>query len=146
MGYASGASGRSDSDRAFQLGELLEGRAAVFDAGLASVRIERPITCGRRTVHSETDDCNDDGGSTGIMPLLAADDEPSKRLNDAAVVFSEVMATPDKGMRNEHVSGLDVRHALGSRSVISVSDAGALLQVASLSAPRSFLANDSAAG
>ena len=33
-----------------------------------------------------------------IAPLLAADDEPAERLNDAAVVFSEIMATPDKGI------------------------------------------------
>lgn len=33
-----------------------------------------------------------------VSPLLAADDEPAKRLNDAAVVLSEVMATPDKGI------------------------------------------------
>jgi lipid-binding SYLF domain-containing protein len=33
-----------------------------------------------------------------VTPLLAADDEPAKRLNDAAVVLSEVMATPDKGI------------------------------------------------
>jgi lipid-binding SYLF domain-containing protein len=30
--------------------------------------------------------------------LLAADDERAKRLNDAAMVFSEVMAAPDKGI------------------------------------------------
>ena len=33
-----------------------------------------------------------------LTPLLAADDEPAKRLNDAAVVFSEVMESPDKGI------------------------------------------------
>jgi SH3 domain-containing YSC84-like protein 1 len=33
-----------------------------------------------------------------VTPLLAADDEPGKRLNDAAIVLSEVMATPDKGI------------------------------------------------
>jgi lipid-binding SYLF domain-containing protein len=33
-----------------------------------------------------------------LTPLLAADDESAKRLNDAAVVFSEVMESPDKGM------------------------------------------------
>jgi lipid-binding SYLF domain-containing protein len=33
-----------------------------------------------------------------VTPLLAADDEPAKRLNDAAVVLSEVMATPDQGI------------------------------------------------
>jgi SH3 domain-containing YSC84-like protein 1 len=37
----------------------------------------------------------------GIAPLMAADDEPAKRLNDAAVVFSEVMETPDKGIPQE---------------------------------------------
>jgi len=39
--------------------------------------------------------------SLGITPLLAADDEPATRLNDAAVVFSEVMATPDKAIPRE---------------------------------------------
>lgn len=34
----------------------------------------------------------------GLVPLFAADDEPAKRLNDAAIVFSEVMGTPDKGV------------------------------------------------
>jgi lipid-binding SYLF domain-containing protein len=33
--------------------------------------------------------------------LLARDHEPAKRLNDAAAVFSEVMATPDKGIPQE---------------------------------------------
>jgi lipid-binding SYLF domain-containing protein len=33
-----------------------------------------------------------------LMPLLAADNEPAKRLEAAAVVFSEVMATPDKSI------------------------------------------------
>ena len=33
--------------------------------------------------------------------LLAKDNEPAKRLNDAAAVFSEVMATPDKGIPQE---------------------------------------------
>jgi lipid-binding SYLF domain-containing protein len=30
--------------------------------------------------------------------LLAIDKEPAKRLGEAALVFSEVMATPDKGI------------------------------------------------
>ena len=33
-----------------------------------------------------------------IVPLLAKDNEPAKRLNEAAAVFSEIMATPDKGI------------------------------------------------
>jgi lipid-binding SYLF domain-containing protein len=33
-----------------------------------------------------------------IVPLLAKDNDSVKRLNEAAVVFSEVMATPDKGI------------------------------------------------
>ena len=33
-----------------------------------------------------------------IMPLLAKDNDGIKRLDQAAVVFSEVMATPDKGI------------------------------------------------
>ena len=36
-----------------------------------------------------------------LMPLLAKDNEPAKRLNEAAAVFSEVMATPDKGIPQE---------------------------------------------
>ena len=37
-----------------------------------------------------------------IAPLvLARDNEPAKRLNEAAAVFSEVMATPDKGIPQE---------------------------------------------
>jgi lipid-binding SYLF domain-containing protein len=36
-----------------------------------------------------------------ITPLLAKDNEPSKRLNDAAAVFSEVMGAPDKGIPQE---------------------------------------------
>ena len=35
------------------------------------------------------------------MPLLAEDIEPSKRLNEAAAVFSEIMATPDNGIPKE---------------------------------------------
>ncbi len=33
-----------------------------------------------------------------LTPLLAQDNEPAKRLDDAAIVFSEVMAAPDKGI------------------------------------------------
>jgi lipid-binding SYLF domain-containing protein len=36
-----------------------------------------------------------------IVPLLAKDNEGAKRLNEAAAVFSEVMATPDKGIPQE---------------------------------------------
>ncbi len=36
--------------------------------------------------------------SLAIVPLLAQDSEPVKRLGESAVVFSEVMATPDKGI------------------------------------------------
>ena len=33
-----------------------------------------------------------------LTPLLAADNEPAKRLDDAAAVFSEIMGSPDKGI------------------------------------------------
>ena len=33
-----------------------------------------------------------------LMPLLAKDSEPAKRLEEAAAVFSEVMATPDRSI------------------------------------------------
>jgi lipid-binding SYLF domain-containing protein len=33
-----------------------------------------------------------------VLPMLAANNEPVKRLNEAAMVFGEVMATPDKGI------------------------------------------------
>ena len=33
-----------------------------------------------------------------LTPLLAADNEPAKRLEEAAAVFSEIMAAPDKGI------------------------------------------------
>lgn len=36
-----------------------------------------------------------------LAPVLAADMEPAKRLSEAAGVFSEVMATPDKGIPEE---------------------------------------------
>jgi SH3 domain-containing YSC84-like protein 1 len=36
-----------------------------------------------------------------FTPLLAADNEPAKRLNDAALVLSEVMDAPDKGIPQE---------------------------------------------
>jgi lipid-binding SYLF domain-containing protein len=36
-----------------------------------------------------------------LTPLLAADNEPAKRLNEAAAVFSEVTAAPDKGIPQE---------------------------------------------
>jgi SH3 domain-containing YSC84-like protein 1 len=39
--------------------------------------------------------------AVALTPLLAKDNEPSKRLDDAAAVFSEVMATPDKGIPQE---------------------------------------------
>ena len=33
-----------------------------------------------------------------LTPLLAADDDPAKRLEASAAVFSEIMAAPDKGI------------------------------------------------
>jgi lipid-binding SYLF domain-containing protein len=36
-----------------------------------------------------------------VAPLLAADKESVKRLAESAAVFSEVMATPDKGIPQE---------------------------------------------
>jgi SH3 domain-containing YSC84-like protein 1 len=36
--------------------------------------------------------------TVALTPLLAADDEPAKRLDQAAAVFSEIMATADKGI------------------------------------------------
>src|SRR5882724_12187777 len=36
-----------------------------------------------------------------LAPLLAKDNEPAKRLVEAAAVFSEVMAAPDKGIPDE---------------------------------------------
>jgi lipid-binding SYLF domain-containing protein len=39
--------------------------------------------------------------AVAITPLLAKDNEPSKRLNDAAAVLSEVMGAPDKGIPQE---------------------------------------------
>jgi SH3 domain-containing YSC84-like protein 1 len=39
--------------------------------------------------------------AVALAPLLAKDNEPTKRLNDAAAVFSEVMSAPDKGIPTE---------------------------------------------
>ena len=36
-----------------------------------------------------------------VAPLLAKDNEPAKRLNEAAAVFSEVMNAPDQGIPQE---------------------------------------------
>jgi lipid-binding SYLF domain-containing protein len=36
-----------------------------------------------------------------FTPLLAADNEPAQRLDAAAAVLSEIMATPDKGIPQE---------------------------------------------
>src|SRR5579883_3179406 len=36
-----------------------------------------------------------------LAPLLAASNEPAKRMNEAAEVFSEVMSAPDKGIPQE---------------------------------------------
>jgi lipid-binding SYLF domain-containing protein len=36
-----------------------------------------------------------------LVPMLAKDNEPVKRLNEAAAVFSEVMDAPDKGIPQE---------------------------------------------
>ena len=33
-----------------------------------------------------------------LVPMLAKDNEPAKRLDEAAAVLSEIMATPDKGI------------------------------------------------
>src|SRR5947209_10571396 len=39
--------------------------------------------------------------AVAVAPLLAKDNEPVKRLNEAAAVFTEVMDTPDKGIPQE---------------------------------------------
>src|SRR5579872_3627779 len=39
--------------------------------------------------------------AVALTPLVAKDNEPAKRLNEAASVFSEVMAAPDKGIPQE---------------------------------------------
>ena len=39
--------------------------------------------------------------TVGLASLLAANNEPAKRLDDAAIVFSEVMDAPDKGIPQE---------------------------------------------
>src|SRR4029078_6998488 len=36
-----------------------------------------------------------------VTPLLAADNEPAKRLDDAAAVFLEIMAAPEQGIPQE---------------------------------------------
>lgn len=36
-----------------------------------------------------------------LTPLLAKDNEPVKRLNEATAVFSEIMAAPDKGIPHD---------------------------------------------
>ncbi|MBL8174672.1 MAG: hypothetical protein JNK48_08380, partial [Bryobacterales bacterium] len=33
-----------------------------------------------------------------LMPLLAKDSEPAKRLDESAAVLAEIMATPDRGI------------------------------------------------
>ena len=61
-----------------------------------------------------------------LAPLLAKDNDPAKRLNEAAAVFCEVMATPDKGipqdmLANAHciviVPGLKTAAFRGRRQV-----------------------------
>src|SRR5947209_2141494 len=39
--------------------------------------------------------------AVAVAPLLAKDNEPVKRLNEAAAVFTEVMGAPDKGIPQE---------------------------------------------
>ena len=39
--------------------------------------------------------------AVALTPLLAQDNEPAKRLDEAAAVFSEVMTAPDKGIPQE---------------------------------------------
>src|SRR5258708_27497338 len=39
--------------------------------------------------------------AVALTPLLAKDNASAKRLDDAAVVFSEVMSAPDKGIPQE---------------------------------------------
>ncbi len=39
-----------------------------------------------------------------LVPLRAADPEPAQRLDDAAAVFSEIMASPDQGIPQDLIS------------------------------------------
>ena len=39
--------------------------------------------------------------AVALSPLLAKDNEPAKRLDDAAIVLTEVMSAPDKGIPKE---------------------------------------------
>src|SRR4051794_15275998 len=41
--------------------------------------------------------------AVALAPLFAKDNEPAKRLNDAAAVLSEVMSAPDKGIPQEMI-------------------------------------------
>ena len=49
----------------------------------------------------EVEYANDSAATLALAPLLAKHNEPAKRLDDAAAVFSEMMATPDKGIPQE---------------------------------------------
>src|SRR5258708_4720770 len=87
-----------------------------------TLTIPVPLTCQSRSTSSsrsltrhQRNQCLDRGPAEGsahvkliiattvattlaLAPLMAADNEPAKRLNAAAAVFSEIMAAPDKGI------------------------------------------------
>jgi len=44
---------------------------------------------------------------SAVAPLLAGDDEPIKRLHEAATVFSEIMVAPDQGIPKELLESAD---------------------------------------
>ena len=50
-----------------------------------------------------------------LAPLMAKDNDPVKRLNEAAAVFSEIMAAPDKGIPRRHAGECPL-HCHRSRS------------------------------
>ena len=54
-----------------------------------------------------------------VAPLLAMDkEEPAKRLNEAAAVFSEVMDAPDKGIPQELLEAFTDDAELARRPVV----------------------------
>lgn len=62
-----------------------------------------------------------------LTPLLAKDNEPAKRLGEAAAVFSEVMGAPDKGIPQDLRGAdklLESKFTLGAEGSVAAGPVG----------------------
>jgi lipid-binding SYLF domain-containing protein len=77
------------------LGDVIVNRARTIAGARGSREAEKKVHTVRLIMATSV------LATLALTPLLAADNEPAKRLNDSAIVFAEIMDAPDKGIPQE---------------------------------------------